>query len=197
MPLNESVGLTKGQKGFHLIESLVTLFVLTVGILGVAGLQAVAIRSHQSSFQTSQAIILAQSMADRVRANRGGVQYYDQSNASNTGAYSASCFSTPGCSIEAIAHTDLFQWQHEIENVLPSGQGFICRDSVAPSKASLAGSTLSASVAGSCDGTGNIFVIHLWWDKNNDNALRLEVNPGTGALDPVSSDDYIQLIFEP
>jgi len=185
------------EAGFHLIESLVTLFILTVGILGVAGLQAVAIRSHQDSVQRSQAIILAQSMADRIRANVEGAQFYDQSNVANSPAETASCFAAVGCSSQQMALTDLFQWQHEVESALPLGQGYVCQDSSIPTKVSLAGSGLSSNVQGSCDGSGDTFVVHIWWDKNNDNAHQLEVNPGTGALDSNSSDEYLQLVFEP
>ena len=182
--------------GFHLIESLVTLFVLTVGILGVAGLQAVAIRSHQNSFQNNQALILAQNMADRVRANRVGVQYYDQVGSSNVGAYDAACFTTVGCSSESMAHTDIYQWQEDLANALPGGKGILCRDSTVPTKVSLAGSELRTASLGSCDGVGNAFVIHVLWDKTNDSDIQLEVGSG-GKLNPNTSDGYIQLVFEP
>ena len=58
------------QQGFTLIEVMVAVFVLAVGILGMAGMQAVSVRESQNSIFRSQADILAGDMADRLRANR-------------------------------------------------------------------------------------------------------------------------------
>lgn len=57
------------QRGATLIEVLIAVLVLAIGLLGVAALQASALRSNQSAYERSQAIIHSYSMLDAMRAN--------------------------------------------------------------------------------------------------------------------------------
>ena len=68
--------LTK-SRGFSLLEILVAVLILAIGLLGMAGLQLVATRSVQESFQRSQAILLMQDMVDRINVNRKSARSYD------------------------------------------------------------------------------------------------------------------------
>lgn len=58
------------NKGFSLIEVLVTILILMIGLLGLAGLQVRALTSQMESYQRSQALILLKDMADRIEENR-------------------------------------------------------------------------------------------------------------------------------
>ncbi|MCQ4347664.1 type IV pilus modification protein PilV [Pseudomonas stutzeri] len=58
------------QAGFSLIEILVTLLILAIGLLGLAGLQTRMLTTELESFQRSQALVLAQDMVNRINANR-------------------------------------------------------------------------------------------------------------------------------
>ena len=58
------------NRGFTLIEVLVTLVILTFGLLGIAGLMAKGQRASFEAFQRQQATSMASDMAERVRANR-------------------------------------------------------------------------------------------------------------------------------
>jgi len=57
--------------GFTLIEVLVAVLILSIGFLGMAALQITALKNNQSAIQRSQATILAYSMMDEMRANKG------------------------------------------------------------------------------------------------------------------------------
>lgn len=57
------------QRGFSLLEVIITMAVLAVGLLGLAGLQARAINAEAESFSRAQAMMLANAMADRMNAN--------------------------------------------------------------------------------------------------------------------------------
>lgn len=57
------------QRGTTLIEVLIAVLVLAVGLLGVAALQASALRNSQSSYERSQATILTYSLFDAMRAD--------------------------------------------------------------------------------------------------------------------------------
>lgn len=56
--------------GFSMIEVLIAVFVLAIGLLGVAALQTTALKNNQSAFQRSQATMLSYFMMDSMRANR-------------------------------------------------------------------------------------------------------------------------------
>lgn len=56
--------------GMTLIEVLVTLVIISVGLLGVAALQITTVRNNQDAYVRSQAAMLASDMLDRMRANR-------------------------------------------------------------------------------------------------------------------------------
>lgn len=56
------------QTGFTLIEILVTVIVLSIGLLGLAGLQATSFKFNSTAYQRSQATSLAYDIADRIRA---------------------------------------------------------------------------------------------------------------------------------
>ncbi len=62
--------VTKSSAGFSLIEVLVAVLVLAVGMLGIAAMQATALRNSQSAFQRSQGVIQTYSIIDSMRANR-------------------------------------------------------------------------------------------------------------------------------
>jgi len=73
--MNASVRTNRG--GFSLIEVLVTLVVTTLGLLGIAALQAKLQLSEVDAYQRAQALLLAQNMADRITTNRKNAAAYD------------------------------------------------------------------------------------------------------------------------
>lgn len=57
------------QRGATLLEVMIAVLVLAIGMLGIAALQATALRNSQSSFERSQAVILTYSLLDAMRAD--------------------------------------------------------------------------------------------------------------------------------
>lgn len=60
----------KPQTGFTMIEVLVTLLIIVLGLLGLAGLQTRLQQAEFESYQRSQALILLYDMVDRIHVNR-------------------------------------------------------------------------------------------------------------------------------
>lgn len=58
------------QRGTTMLEVLVTIAILAVGLLGLAGLQSRLQVSEMESYQRSQALILLNDMASRITTNR-------------------------------------------------------------------------------------------------------------------------------
>jgi len=61
------------QSGVTLIEVLITLLVLSVGLLGLAALQGFSLQAGQVSYLRTQATNLAYEVADHARAHRAEV----------------------------------------------------------------------------------------------------------------------------
>lgn len=58
------------QSGASLLEVMIAVLIMGIGLLGIAAMQNTALRNNQSSMERSQAVILAYSMFDSMRANR-------------------------------------------------------------------------------------------------------------------------------
>jgi type IV pilus assembly protein PilV len=61
------------SSGFTLIEVLITVVILSIGLLGMAGIQIQGLRGTTSSTVRSQATILANDIAERIRMNVDGL----------------------------------------------------------------------------------------------------------------------------
>jgi type IV pilus assembly protein PilV len=58
------------QRGTSLLEVLVTIIILAIGLLGLAGLQTRLQSSEMEAYQRTQALILLNDMASRIATNR-------------------------------------------------------------------------------------------------------------------------------
>jgi type IV pilus assembly protein PilV len=109
--------------GFTLLEVLIAVVVLSIGLLGLAGLQTTGLRNNQDAYARTQAATLANDMADRIRANMAG---FNAGNYDNTAAYTTSC-GTSGCSPLQMAQHDTSLWNDALAT-LPSGQGVVANN---------------------------------------------------------------------
>ncbi len=74
--------ISKTQRGASLIEVLVALLITSFGLLGMAALQARAIKGNQSSSQKTQAVVMSYYILDAMRVDRASAKAL----AYNTGA---------------------------------------------------------------------------------------------------------------
>jgi type IV pilus assembly protein PilV len=100
-----------------LVEVLVTLVLISVGLLGVAALQLTTLKNNQESYVRSQAAMLAADILDRMRSNQTGFNAgnYDMANDA-TGFDQAGTAST-------VAAADIAAWQASINRLLPGSDG--------------------------------------------------------------------------
>lgn len=121
--------LPKRCKGTSLIEVMVTVVILAVSLIGIAGLQIFGVRYNHSAYLRSQSTILAYDILDRMRANR--------TLAATTNAYllnfgdfvpaAGSDCSDVGqdCTPLQIAQYDVSQWTNAVAGVMPDGEAQI------------------------------------------------------------------------
>lgn len=109
----------KHQRGVSLLEVLLTVVILSVGLLGSAMLQFNSVRLNNDAFLRSQATNLAYDMSDRIRAN---------SAAAVSGSYDLAIDDDAPSSPSSIAANDIADWLNLLAADLPAGDGSIARN---------------------------------------------------------------------
>jgi type IV pilus assembly protein PilV len=107
----------KSQQGFSMIEVLVSMVILLVGLLGLAGLVIASQKAEAESFQRSQAILLAQDMVSRITSNSRVAGCYAVTTDTTNGSpwLGTSAAAPPGCGLGTLAaytaaNGDLAAW---------------------------------------------------------------------------------------
>jgi type IV pilus assembly protein PilV len=120
-----SQSFRKVSRGFTLLEVLVAMVVLSIGLLGLSGMQAGSLRNNHSAFLRSQATVVSNDIIDRMRANRDSALAGDYDIAYAAGTPAAGCTNgASGCLATDVAATDLFFWRAYVER-LPGGESDI------------------------------------------------------------------------
>ena len=126
------------------MEVLVALAVLSIGLLGMAGMQLFSLSSNHDAYLRTQATYFAYDLVDKIRANRtealaGG---YD-SALSAIPAFINCQTTTANCSPSDLANFDVLQWKcalgayagnaaciapHNLTTILPGGDASVTRN---------------------------------------------------------------------
>ena len=102
-------GISTRQRGVALLEVLIAFFILSIGLMGLAGLQMKSVQFSQGAYQRTQASMAIYDVLDMMRLNRAAAQ---------TGAYDVSFAGSSGVA-------DVTAWKLALQNSLPNGEGSI------------------------------------------------------------------------
>ncbi len=121
------------QTGVSMIEVLVAIIILSIGLLGLAGLQTAGLKSNQSASFRSTASILAYSILDSMRANRtsageGGYNHSFPEDVSTETETAIAAEAEAAAEVEAEVPGDVQAWLNELALRLPAGNGAISID---------------------------------------------------------------------
>ena len=162
--------------GFTIIEVLVSIFVLALGVIGVAGMQIHAMRAGQLSGYQTVAVQMASSLADKMRANAVAMRKTGAANpflfsyrageaGSDSGA--SACYGAAGCDASEMAAFDINEWQQRLMAALPGARATVCHDSTP------VGDGASRMLSWDCDasaGSANApIVIKIGWEGRGKN----------------------------
>ena len=100
------------QGGVSLIEVMISVLIVSLGLLGAAALQATALRNNQGSYERTQTSILTQGIFDAMRANLVAVN----ANSYNTGGYICAA---PNAA--SLAGSDIARWIGTLQTQIHSG----------------------------------------------------------------------------
>lgn len=107
------------QHGISMVEALVALVVISVGMLGIAGLYLSSLQASRTAKLRSQAVMLVSSIADRIRANREAGAAYDTDT--YAGAPETQDCDIKNCIAATLAQDDLARWIEDAQEALPGG----------------------------------------------------------------------------
>lgn len=113
------LNLRDRQGGFSMLEVLIAVAVISIGMLGIAGLLLGGQRSGQASFQRTHAVAMATDMMERIKANPGGAQAYETgfgANALGGGTLDApdACAATR-CTVAETVERDHWEWEGKLD----------------------------------------------------------------------------------
>ncbi|HSM10041.1 MAG TPA: type IV pilus modification protein PilV [Lysobacter sp.] len=112
------------RQGFALVDVLSALIIMSVGMLGIAGLYVQSMQAGRTSTFTHHAVTLAGDVADRIRANpTAGLAYAAPAGANNNCVAAGT-----DCDVGQMAANDIDVWQTQAASALPNGQVTVAYD---------------------------------------------------------------------
>ena len=151
--------------GFTMLEALVSILILSFGLLGLAGLFVSGAQNNRSANLRTVATQQAYNMADRMRTNMTAltvlsptVPYYNL-----PAAVQANCYTATACDSPTMAKNDYYEWNDAASpisnaSLLPGGYGVVCIDSTPDD-----GTWNGTAVTHACDNLGTSYAIKVWW----------------------------------
>ena len=114
------------QVGASLVEVMISLLILSMGLLGMAALQGLGTQYGNEAYFRSQAIVQTYDLIDRMRANSAAVAAgrYEQDPIPTT--YTVDCIRNE-CTTGDLANYDLVNWNQLNSELLPNGTGIVTR----------------------------------------------------------------------
>jgi type IV pilus assembly protein PilV len=156
------------QKGFSLIEALVSTLILSIGIVGLTGSQLAALKMNQAATSRSIASEHAYAMLDKVRSNAAAARNGDYDVASLT---TASTLTTLNGN---VAQKERALWATQLDRALPGALVQICRK------------TDVRKTYSECGSTGDFFMVRVAWQQGADGKLMFDATNFTSIEIPDS-----------
>ncbi len=159
------------------MEVLVAVFVLGVGLVGIAGLQFTSKQSNFAALQRVTAVALAQDIIERMRTNPEALDVYTNAGAGRTldgSTMGAVDCASASCTPAQLAQYDLFQWEQALVGVAEQ-QGTDKRG----------GLTLPTACVSGPDGGSGVYTVAIAWrglTKLSDSTVNT-CGQGTGRYD--------------
>lgn len=122
------------QQGFSLIEALVAFLILSVGMLGIASLQTMSLKSGHTAAMRTVAVMKVEEILESMRSNPSALLSYSagtgdmgvDNGCSQTGVAAATC--TPA----QMALDEIFRWKSSLIEALPNNAGTTASVTITP-----------------------------------------------------------------
>ena len=161
--------------GFSLIEVLISIVVLSFGMLGMVGLQAAALQANREARMQSTATGLARELAEKMRGNHIISNLTTVANNPYLGTFTSplaaaapnyclsvgqNCFnagSTDTVNATTVANAEMTEWLARVDSALPGAQVSVCFDNAPFTSGGLPQWT--------CSNSGDVAIIKIGWTR--------------------------------
>lgn len=119
------------SRGFTLLEVMIAMVIFSVGVLGLAGIQGIAIQNNNTAYMRTIAMQQAYNMSDIIRTNTDTNSNLNIafSNVSSTlgSAPTPVCIGDTNttCTTAQMAAYTIYIWKFHLSEALPSGKGAV------------------------------------------------------------------------
>lgn len=111
--MNQNNKLLKKERGFTLLEALIGFLILSIGMLGIASLQAISLKAGKTSVYSSVAMMKVDELFESMRANPNALADYTGAGADND------CTGNTNCTDIQLAQDDVYWWAQNLKAGLP------------------------------------------------------------------------------
>jgi type IV pilus assembly protein PilV len=159
------------SSGISLVEVLIAIVILSLGLLGIAGLQSAALSNNSVSLQNTQAVIFAENLAERMRGNSDGVK---------NNLYLLNAGTAPGtppknCGNAACSSIEMAAW--DLASIYAAVSGTTVSNVTLPASNPLPGGRVSISCSETPCVESSPRLITVYWDAARRGVTGLNCNP--------------------
>ena len=129
LPLRFRIAKRHRQNGALLIEVLVSILLLSFGMLALGAMLSIAVQAPKLSGHRATAVTLASSYIERIRANKPGFEegFYDKPSSYPNLPELKLC-AYPECNYDSLATMDFGEFATDVRKQLPAGGMLMLRD---------------------------------------------------------------------
>ena len=114
-----SIKSIKNNRGFTLLEALIGFLILSIGMLGIASLQAISLKAGKTSVYSSVAMLKVDELFESMRANASAAALAAYDAAGEGVGTNNGCSGTAECTDVQLAQDDIFWWKKNLKAGLP------------------------------------------------------------------------------
>ncbi len=164
--------------GFTLLEVLISMLIIALGLLGLAGMQVRMQQAEIESYQRSQALVLLYDMVERIQLNRATAACFAITTNTTAGTpyYGTGVNTAAGCTLSSSANNTMadnakIEWDNTLDGASETSGGGASVGSIVGARGCVSYGTELLNPAGAAiPGTG-IYTVSVAWQGSVDTVI--------------------------
>ncbi|KQP13280.1 type IV pilus modification protein PilV [Pseudorhodoferax sp. Leaf267] len=120
----------RAQRGITLLESMISIVIVALGILGILGVQLRTLADTQTAVRRAQAIRLTEDLSERIKVNPNALGTDVLANyvvgwGPEASSVPQDCALAAGCTAVNLALYDIARWKRNVRSTMPLGDASV------------------------------------------------------------------------